>query len=67
MKQQHFSNYPRINTTVGELIEAITQIALEAGDSEEEGYALASLAIESILTRNGIRHIKTSVCAEEIA
>lgn len=40
-----------IETTVGELIEAVTQIALEAGKTEEEGYKLASLCIENILRR----------------
>jgi hypothetical protein len=41
-----------VETTIGELIEAITEIALEAGKSEEEGYKLASVTIESILRRN---------------
>lgn len=41
-----------IETTVGELVETITQIALELGKSEQESYELASLAIESILRRN---------------
>jgi len=38
-----------IETTIGELIEAITEIALESGKSEQEGYQLASLTIEKIL------------------
>ena len=38
-----------INTTLGELVEAITDIALQAGKTEEEGYALASLTLEKIL------------------
>jgi len=42
----------RIETTIGELVEAITQIALETGKTEEEGYHLASLTIESILNKN---------------
>lgn len=42
----------RIDTTIGDLIEAITQIALEAGKTEEEGYQLAALTIERILKRN---------------
>ncbi len=42
----------QIETTIGDLVEAITQIALESGKSEEEGYELASIAIESILRRN---------------
>lgn len=41
-----------INTTIGELVEAITQIALESGKTEEEGYELASMTIESILRRS---------------
>lgn len=41
-----------IETTVGDLVEALTQIALEAGESEKEGYALASLALANILGRN---------------
>lgn len=43
----------KIETTIGELIEAITEIALEAGKSEQDGYKLASLTIENILRRNG--------------
>ncbi len=41
-----------IHTTIGELIEAITEIALESGKSEKEGYVLASLTLESILRRS---------------
>lgn len=41
----------KIETTIGELIEAVTQIALESGRTEEEGYALASLTIENMLRR----------------
>lgn len=40
-----------IETTIGELVEVITQIALEAGKTEEEGYRLAALTIEKILRR----------------
>ena len=40
-------------TTFGELCEAITQIALEAGKTEEEGYRLASLALQDVLQRSG--------------
>ena len=42
----------RIETTIGDLVEAITEIALEAGKTEDEGYKLASLAIERIMRRN---------------
>ncbi len=38
-----------IETTIGELIETVTQIALESGKSEAEGYELASLALEQLL------------------
>ena len=53
-------NGEHIKTTVGDLIEALSQIALRAGQSEVEGYALATLAMENILRRNRIRHIKTT-------
>ena len=48
-----------IETTVGELVEIITQIALETGKTEEEGYRLASLTVEKILHDNG-KHILTA-------
>lgn len=51
-KNQMEKEMDRIETTIGDLVEAITQIALESGKSEEEGYELASIAIESILRRN---------------
>jgi hypothetical protein len=38
-----------IETTIGDLIEAITDIALQAGKTEEEGYKLASFTIEKLL------------------
>lgn len=41
-----------IQTTVGDLIEAVTQIALEAGKTEQEGYRLASLTLEKIFRQN---------------
>jgi hypothetical protein len=41
-----------VETTIGDLIEAITEIALESGSSEAEGYQLASITIESILRKN---------------
>jgi len=46
------SSVEKIETTIGDLIEAITDIALEAGNSEAEGYQLASMTIESILRKN---------------
>ena len=41
-----------IETTIGDLIEAVTAIALESGKTEEEGYELARITIESILRRS---------------
>ncbi|MCO6430742.1 MAG: hypothetical protein J5J00_07765 [Deltaproteobacteria bacterium] len=46
-----------INTTIGELIEAVTEIALEAGKTEQEGYKLASLTLESILRRRRVQEL----------
>lgn len=50
-KDRGTSEVERIETTIGELVEVITQLALEAGKSEDEGYELASLTIESMLRR----------------
>ena len=50
-KEIALSAVETIETTIGELVELITEIALESGRSEEEGYELASLTIESILRR----------------
>ena len=44
-----------VETTIGDLVEAVTQIALEAGKTEQEGYILAAMTIERILSKN--RHI----------
>ena len=46
---------PRIQTTLGDLIEAVTHIALKAGKTQEEGYQLASIAINDILRKNHFR------------
>ena len=39
----------RIDTTIGDIIEAITDIALQAGKTEQEGFRLASFTIEKLL------------------
>ena len=52
MSKQWDKEMEKIDTTIGDLVEAITQIALESGKSEEEGYELAAIAIESILRRS---------------
>jgi len=41
-----------INTTIGELIETLTGIAIETGASEEEAYVLASLALNDLFDQN---------------
>ena len=38
-----------VETTFGDLVELITQIAMKAGDSEREGYELASMAVGDLL------------------
>lgn len=53
MSKHVHDSVQRIETTIGELIETITQIALETGRTEEEGYRLASLTIQKILDDNG--------------
>jgi hypothetical protein len=47
-----------ITTTLGELVEAVTDIALQAGKTEAEGYALASLTIEKLLREKRRREIQ---------
>lgn len=42
----------RIETTIGELVSTITEIAMESGKSEEEGYELASVTLERILNES---------------
>lgn len=45
----------QLHTTIGDLIEAIMQVALEAGKSQEEGYQLTAATLESILNRKRSR------------
>ena len=47
----------KIETTLGDLIEAITDVALQAGRTEEEGYRLASFTIEKLLREKRHRDI----------
>jgi len=54
MKEQFDSSVETIQTTIGELIEAITSVALEAGRSQEEGYELASQTLSGILERHNL-------------
>lgn len=48
----------QVQTTIGDLIETITQIALEAGKTEAEGYELASLTLSKILRRRAVKKDK---------
>jgi hypothetical protein len=49
-----------IETTIGDLIEAITDVALQAGKTEDEGYRLASFTIEKLLREKRHRDILAS-------
>ena len=50
-----------IETTLGDLIEAVTQVALEAGKTEAEGYKLASLTLERMLERKHQRALEETI------
>lgn len=52
MEKQLDQAVTTIETTVGELVELVTQIALESGNTEDESYELASRTIESMLYRS---------------
>jgi hypothetical protein len=46
-----------IQTTIGDLIEAVTEIALKAGKTEEEGYELASMTVEKMMRDQKVREL----------
>ena len=50
MKQNVNETVECIETTIGELIEMLTQIAVETGSSEQESYELASITLQKILS-----------------
>jgi hypothetical protein len=50
--ESHKETSEKIQTTIGDLIAAISEIALKAGKTEAEGYHLASLTLQSILRKN---------------
>lgn len=64
MKKQVSSQLETIETTVGELFEAVTQIALSAAKTEEEGYNLAALALADMLKGN--REILSECCGAQL-
>lgn len=51
MESKSNSIEQKVNTTIGDLIEAIMQVAVEAGKSQEEGYRLTAATLESILNK----------------
>ena len=51
MERSQKESSERIQTTIGDLIAAISEIALKAGKTEKEGYELASLTLNSILSK----------------
>lgn len=64
MKLGHNGN--KIDTTLGELIAAVSDVAFEFSDDSEEAYHLARLALVDILKRASLkgkivnRHFSTS-------
>jgi hypothetical protein len=58
IKKAGGSKMEQVQTTIGDLIETITQIALEAGKTEAEGYELASLTLSKILRRRAVKKDK---------
>lgn len=49
--QELFAERDKFETTIGDLVVALTQVAEESGQSEEECYELASAAMTDILRR----------------
>jgi hypothetical protein len=48
----------KLQTTIGDLIEAIMQVATEAGKSQQEGYKLTAATLESILNRKRLSGVQ---------
>jgi len=44
-----FASESTIETTVGELIAAVSEVAFEAADNAEEAYAIAAVVIADLL------------------
>jgi hypothetical protein len=53
MKSNH--EQEKVDTTLGDLIEALTEAALEFSGDEREVYLLASLALEQILKKSPLQ------------
>lgn len=52
MKEQLASSVHTIQTTIGELVEALTQVASESAKTEQESYELATQTLQHILGRS---------------
>ena len=52
MKKHLESSVAQIETTIGELVEALTQVSQDAGSSDKESYVLAAETLGHILARN---------------
>ena len=44
-----FQDENRIDTTIGELVEAVSEVVLESCENSQEAYAVASLVLAEIL------------------
>ena len=52
MKKHLESSVTQIETTIGELVEALTSVSQDAGSSDQESYVLAAETLGSILSRS---------------
>jgi len=55
MEMESNHHQERIDTTLGDLIEALTEAAFEFSADERDAYVLAGLALEQILKRPLLR------------
>ncbi|MCI5064204.1 hypothetical protein MRY87_00610 [bacterium] len=51
MKKHLEQSLESIHTTIGELVEALTQVAQEDGNTPDKSYELAAETLSSILSR----------------
>ena len=54
----------RVETTIGDLIEALTQVGLEAGKTPAESYEIASETLSDILHRTN-RNLAETISSDE--
>ena len=48
-QEKEYRQYRIVDTTVGELVAAVSDAALQMGESEEESYLIAVLALDEIM------------------